>query len=365
MARKQRWRYPSCRALADNLLAVVIRLRRVDEGDAGIDGGAYRGDGRRLVDRPHGAPERPGAEPEDGNAVPVFSELPVFHGQAGTGHCGVERRHQLVGEQVEVAQPGLLVVPVEPHDDEGAERPGLLHQLQQPAQHLVDVAGDDLLRHPEIDVAVGIRHVEVALEDAASQALVEEAGDVLVVAADRVGARQPDRLRGGVGEEDGARDLPAGAVGLAARFSRCGGVGLPVVGEHVAGGQGRGERGVAALPGDLETVRVAAEPRHGDRRVRLLQRLVDEADRRLLVDEFLQRELPELPVVLVGRVRGPELQDHVERLQGHGAPLLRVEAVELLVGGDAPRAEAEVEAAVGEVVEEGDPGRHVRRGGAG
>ena len=82
---------------------------------------------------------------------------------------------------------------------------------------------------------------------------------------------------------------------------------------------------------------------------------------RFLVDELLERELPELPVVLVRRVRGPEVEDDVERLHGHGAPLLRVEAVELLVGGDASRAETEVEAAVRQVVEEGDAGRHVGR----
>ena len=142
-------------------------------------------------------------------------------------------------------------------------------------------------------------------------------------------------------------------------------VGLPDVGQHVAGDEAMAKRLEAAPPGDPHARRIAAHARHGDRRVRLLQRLVDVADARLRVDRLFQADRPELPLDLVGRLGRPQLQDHVDGLIDHGGGVLRLGAVQLLVGRHAAGPEAEVEPALGQMIEERQPAGDMWPGGAG
>ena len=79
-------------------------------------------------------------------------------------------------------------------------------------------AGDDLLAHQVVEVAVGVAHGQVALVHPPAQALVEQPADVLVVLAQRIGAGPLHGLLRGVGQEDRAGDLEVGPVRLPARF---------------------------------------------------------------------------------------------------------------------------------------------------
>jgi hypothetical protein len=267
----------------------------------------------------------------------------------------VERGHQFAGEQLHAVQPARFVIPIIAHEDQGAERPRLLDQEQQPAQHLVGAAGDDLLAHQVVQVAVGVAHGQVALVELAAQALVEQAADVLEVAAQRVGARPLAGLAGGVGEEEGAGHLEVGPPRLPACLQRPGLVGLPQVGDHVAGDQAVGERLQAAAAGEAHARRVAAHAGHGDGGMRLLKGFGDIADPRLGVHVLLEADLPELALDRVRRIGGPQLQDHVDGLIDHGGGVLRLGAVQFLVGRHAAGTEGEVEPPLGQMVEEGEP----------
>ena len=95
--------------------------------------------------------------------------------------------------------------------------------------------------------------------------------------------------------------------------------------------------------------------------MRLLQGLEDEPDPRRLIDVLFERELPEFAVVVVGRVRRPEIEDDVQRFHRHGAAILGMLAVELHVGADAVGPEAEVEPSLREVIQKRESRGYVGR----
>ena len=76
---------------------------------------------------------------------------------------------------------------------------------------------------------------------------------------------------------------------------------------------------------------------------------------------FFKPDRPELALDLVRRLRGPEPQDHVDGFIDHGGGVFGLGAEELLIRGDAAGAEAEVEPALAEVVEERQPAGDVGR----
>ena len=144
-------------------------------------------------------------------------------------------------------QPARLVVPVVAHQHQRAEGSSLFHQPQQPAEHFVDVAGDDLLVHQVVEVAVGVAHLEVALVNPPAQPLVEQAADVLVVTAQRIacgpgwrlpGSCRPERSSGPLSSRRGCGVRPASSGRLFIR--------LPGVGQHVARNQAVAKRLVTA-----------------------------------------------------------------------------------------------------------------------
>ena len=108
-----------------------------------------------------------------------------------------------------------------------------------------------------------------------------------------------------------------------------------------------------------EGARVAAEPRYCDWWMRLLQGFEYVSDPRRFIDVLFERELPEFPIVVVGRVRRPQFQDDVQRLPRHRTAILGMLAVELHVGADAVGSEAEVEPSLGEVIQKREPRGHV------
>ena len=120
---------------------------------------------------------------------------------------------------------------------------------------------------------------------------------------------------------------------------------------------------VSGGPGHLHAGRIAAHGRDGDRRVRLLQGLVDEADTSLDVDVVHQADVPEFAVELIRRLARPQREDHFDRLGDHSGIVLWIDAVEFQVRGDAAGSEAKVETPLGEMVEKshaaGDRGRVV------
>ena len=152
-----------------------------------------------------------------------------------------------------------------------------------------------------------------------------------------------------------------GGIGFAPRFGGGPGVGRPVVRQDVPGGQSCREGSVPALASQGEGARVAADARHGDGWMRLLQGLEYVPDPRRLIDVLFERELPEFAFVVVGRVRRPQFQDGVQRLQRHRPAILGMLAVELHVGADAVGAEAEVEPSLREVIQKCEPCGHVGR----
>ena len=93
----------------------------------------------------------------------------------------------------------------------------------------------------------------------------------------------------------------------------------------------------------------------------MLERLGDEADSRLLVHLIVEPDGPELSVVLIGRIRLPEMQDDVGGLGRHRRGVPGGRAVQKLIRRHAARAEAEIEPALGEVVQKGQPAGHVGR----
>ena len=86
------------------------------------------------------------------------------------------------------------------------------------------------------------------------------------------------------------------------------------------------------------------------------------ADLEVRPDALGQRDLPEFPVDLVGRVLRPELEDGVDGLEHHLRPQLRLAEVEdLEVADEAARADAHDEAPLAELVEHGRVRRHRHR----
>ena len=65
---------------SDDALAGAVALRRVDHGDAAVDGGAHGSDGHLFVDGTHGAAEGPGPEGDRGNLRAVSSQLSILPG---------------------------------------------------------------------------------------------------------------------------------------------------------------------------------------------------------------------------------------------------------------------------------------------
>ena len=91
----------------------------------------------------------------------------------------------------------------------------------------------------------------------------------------------------------------------------------------------------------------------------LLIRLVNEADQAVVVDVVLQLELPVLPMVLVGRLRRPQHENHIDGLPRHLATQFRIDTVKLLICRHAAISETEIQPTLGKVIEEREPTRHV------
>src|SRR6185312_1867203 len=93
-----------------------------------------------------------------------------------------------------------------------------------------------------VEVAVGVAHGEVAFVHLPAESLVEEAADVLEAAAEGIGARPLLSLLRRIGEEDRAGHLPVGTVGPAAGLEGGLLVGVPGVGQDIAGHEAMAER---------------------------------------------------------------------------------------------------------------------------
>ena len=76
--------------------------------------------------------------------------------------------------------------------------------------------------------------------------------------------------------------------------------------------------------------------------MRFLERLVDEPDQAFMVDRLLELKLPELAVMLIGRPVRPQIQNDVHGLQRHPPAILRVDAIQFLIGRDTAIAKAQV-----------------------
>ena len=107
--------------------------------------------------------------------------------------------------------------------------------------------------------------------------------------------------------------------------------------------------------------RIAARARRGDRGMRTLERLGDEADSRLIIDIVVEADGPELPVVLIRRIRFPQLQDDVGSLGRHLRGVLGLQTVNFHIRRYAARSEAEIEPPLGKVIQKGQPAGHMGR----
>src|SRR5206468_11919568 len=109
-----------------------------------------------------------------------------------------------------------------------------------------------------------------------------------------------------------------------------------------------------ALAGGLAAAGIGRDERQRDRRVRLLVRARNGADLEIGPDPLGQRDLPELPVDLVGRVLRPEPENGLDGLEHHLRPQLRLAEVEdLEVADETARADAHDEAPLAELIEHG------------
>jgi hypothetical protein len=70
---------------------------------------------------------------------------PGFHDSLGRTDGLVERRDDLAGEQLQMVEPPIAIVPVMGGQDERAERADPFAQLQQLAGDMFRIAGDDHL----------------------------------------------------------------------------------------------------------------------------------------------------------------------------------------------------------------------------
>ncbi len=75
--------------------------------------------------------------------------------------------------------------------------------------------------------------------------------------------------------------------------------------------------------------------------MRLLQRLRHEADAKLGQDRLLDLHVPEFALDVVGRILGPDAQDHVDRFHEGALARGRVDLEQLEVRGEAAGADAE------------------------
>ena len=82
---------------------------------------------------------------------------------------------------------------------------------------MINVAGEDLFRHPVIHVAVCVRHLKVSLENVPAPADIHEFGEVFEVLPYRVRPRTRDRFFSRIGQEYGPRHSPVGSVRLSSR----------------------------------------------------------------------------------------------------------------------------------------------------
>ena len=153
--------------------------------------------------------------------------------------------------------------------------------------------------------------------------------------------------------DDAPPDPPDGRVGAPARRLAPGRVLLPVLPDVARLHEVRpGDRDPSPLPRETGGARPGGHERHRDGRVGPLERLRERPDPELRPRAVLHPEVPVLPFVDVGRVVRPQGEDRVDRLAHHRAPVgVPAHLEELEVGGEAPGADAHLEAPAGEVVE--------------
>ena len=131
------------------------------------------------------------------------------------------------------------------------------------------------------------------------------------------------------------------------------GVALPVIADVARLHEVRpGDRDPSPLSRKLRGARAGTEKRDRDRRVRALVRLREGTDPELGARTVLDPDVPILPFVHVRGIFGPEGEDRVDGLAHHRAPVgIPVDLEELEVRGEAPGADAHLEAPPGEMVE--------------
>jgi hypothetical protein len=80
-----------------------------------------------------------------------------------------------------------------------------------------------------------------------------------------------------------------------------------------------------------------------------LVRPVDVANQTFRVHGFLKFELPESALVKIWRTMGPEIEDDIQGFMHHVPAIFRIDGVQLLIGGHAAVAEADIQSPLGQI----------------
>ena len=248
--------------------------------------------------------------------------------------------------------------------DQGAEVADLVAKGRELLGHGTWAAGHDhRVQHvPGRDRLV--RHGGVVLQQGAEIGIQQHRAQVVEVEGERVVGIGQIVLGLGValGHEDAAGGAPYRRVGRAPGRLTALGIGFPV-GLDVAGRREvRRDRNPAVRAGGARAAGARAHDRDGDGRVRFLVWLGHDTDTEIAAVGVLDLEIPVAPRKLVRRLLRPDLQDRLDRLLHHPGPVRRAVQLEHLeVAGRAAGADAEDEAALGQLVEHRGMGGDDRR----
>ena len=247
-----------------------------------------------------------------------------------------------------------IVDVVEAEQQQRAEAADLVVDLVQAPGHRGRRAHQPVVLGAVFRRDVGVRHIGAVLEELGELKEREQRQKILAHHAAHHPARgQPHRLRVGIRDEHLAHEPPVRALGRAAGAGRADLDRLPVAAD-VGRVEVQAHRPEAALPRELERIRALADAGHADRRMRLLQRhdvRSQRAQHQVGLGHF-----PVFAGVVERLLLGPQFQDYLERLARHLAvlPGIAVDVEQRPVTRQSARGHAEVEAALGDVVEHRD-----------
>src|SRR5262245_3639171 len=288
---------------------------------------------------------------------------PTTTTSAVSATAAVQPGQHLVAQEPHRADPGLAGRPLVGDDEQVAEAADVAAEPRELLGDRLGIADEPDVVAQVLDGHLLVRHLLIDLWQAQALRLVQERQEVLPpVAGERPGQRLAPRLRAGLRDVDVPGDPPRRTIGHAA-----GPVGarldaVPVGAERARRDEVDAHRDVAPLARQDEGLRALRHPGHADRRVRPLVGAQVEPKRDVLLG-LRHPEAPPAGLVEAGLGIAPEIEDQVERLPREGAVVarLRVDAGDVEITGEAPRADPPQEAAARHLVELGDPlGEHER-----